>query len=128
MSRQLEAFSDAVVMLVTFTTPTELQQYLRWSDIRYDALIDPTRAVDRAYGLERASVTRVWGFKNLRRYLQIIAGRSLTKIRKPTEDTRQLGGDFVVDREGKLAWGYWPEGPDDRPSVQQLVDAVRACD
>lgn len=115
-------------MLVTFTDPAQLAQYLRWSDIRYGAVIDPNRAVYRAYGLGRASFSRVWGLKNLRRYLQIMAGRSLTKIRKPTEDTRQLGGDFVIDREGKLVWGYWPEGPDDRPSVQQLVDAVRACE
>lgn len=115
-------------MLVTFTNPSELQEYMRWSDVQYGALIDPSRAVYRAYGLARASLARVWGLRNLRRYLKIMAGQRLTKIRRPTEDTRQLGGDFVIDREGNLAWGHWPEGPDDRPTVQQLVDAVRACD
>lgn len=127
MSRQLGAFGDAIVVLVTFTNPTELQEYMRWSDVQYSALIDPSRAVYRAYGLDRASLARVWGLRNLRRYLKIIAGQRLTKIRRPTEDTRQLGGDFVIDREGNLAWGHWPAGPDDRPTVQQLVDAVRAC-
>lgn len=45
-------------------------------------------------------------------------------LRRPTQDTRQLGGDFVIDSRGRLAVGFRPASPDDRPSVDSLVDAV----
>ena len=41
-----------------------------------------------------------------------------------TEDTRQLGGDFVIAPDGRLSWGYWSEGPADRPFVHEVLDAV----
>ncbi|MEM1335952.1 MAG: AhpC/TSA family protein [Actinomycetota bacterium] len=122
------AFGDAVVVVVTFTTVGELRRYVQWTDIEIPALLDPDRSSYRAYGVGSASAWRVWGLKNLRQYLKIFAGRKLTAIRKPTEDTRQLGADMVIDRNGDLAWAHWPEGPDDRPTIQELVDAVRACD
>lgn len=128
MNRQLAAFGDAEVVLVTFTSTPELERYVRWTGIEMVTLIDPDRSTYRAYGLGSAGFWQIWGLTNLKRSVQILAGRKLTAIRRPTENTRQLGGDFVIDRSGTLTWGRWPEGPDDRPTVQALVDAVRACD
>jgi hypothetical protein len=54
----------------------------------------------------------------------IRAGR---RLRRPTQDTRQLGGDFVVDRRGRLAYAYRSARPDDRPPVEELIDAARAA-
>ena len=48
-------------------------------------------------------------------------------VRRPTEDTRQLGGDVVVDRDGRLAYLFRSSEPDDRPAVDELVDAIRRC-
>ena len=128
MNRQLAAFGDAEVVLVTFTSTPELERYVRWTGIEMVTLIDPDRSTYRAYGLGSAGFWQIWGLTNLKRSVQILARRKLTAIRRPTEDTRQLGGDFVIDRSGTLAWGHWAEGPDDRATVQALVDAVRACD
>ena len=128
MNRQLAAFGDAEVVLVTFTSTPELERYVRWTGIEMVTLIDPDRSTYRAYGLGSAGFWQIWGLTNLKRSVQILAGRKLTAIRRPTEDTRQLSGDFVIDRSGTLTWGHWAEGPDDRPTVQALVDAVRACD
>ena len=128
MNRQLAAFGDAEVVLVTFTSTPELERYVRWTGIEIVTLIDPDRSTYRAYGLGSAGFWRIWGLTNLKRYVQIFAGRKLTAIKRSTEDTRQLGGDFVIDRSGTLTSGHWAEGPDDRPTVQTLVDAVRACD
>ena len=128
MNRQLAAFGDAEVVLVTFTSTPELERYVRWTGIEMVTLIDPDRSTYRAYGLGSAGFWQIWGLTNLKRSVQILAGRKLTAIRRPTEDTRQLGGDFVIDRSGTLTWGHRAEGPADRPTVQALVDAVRACD
>ena len=68
---------------------------------------------------------RVWGWKAGRRYVEIFRESGFGGLRAPTEDTLQLGGDFVIAPDGTLAWGFWGEGPDDRPSVDDLVRAVQ---
>jgi len=46
-------------------------------------------------------------------------------LRRPTEDTLQLGGDFVVGRDGRLVYVYRSKGPADRPPVDDLIAAAR---
>jgi hypothetical protein len=67
----------------------------------------------------------VWGLKAVRAYGRLL--RQGRRLERPSGDTLQLGGDFVVDRDGRLAYAYRSRGPDDRPSVDDLVDAVRSC-
>ena len=69
-------------------------------------------------------MARVWGRKAAKRYWEIFRSDGLVGLRRPTEDSLQLGGDFVVAANGTLAYGFWGDGPDDRPSVDELVDAV----
>ncbi len=42
-----------------------------------------------------------------------------------TARTLQLGGDFVVRQDGRIAYAFRSDGPDDRPPVDELVAAVR---
>ncbi len=128
MSDRLAELGETTdVVLVTFTDPENLETYSYGDDVAFPILTDPTRASYRAFGLGRGSVARVYGVKMMRRYVEIFRESGLAGLRKPTEDTLQLGGDFVVGPDGKLVYGFWGEGPDDRPSVDELVDAVRAA-
>ena len=34
------------------------------------------------------------------------------------------GGDFIVDPDGTLLYGFWGDGPDDRPHVDDLLRAL----
>jgi hypothetical protein len=36
-----------------------------------------------------------------------------------------LGGDFVVGRDGRVAYAFRSTDPDDRPPVDDLIAAVR---
>jgi len=112
------------VALVTFTDPVSLTTYSGRHDLGFPILRDPERHAYAAFGLERGSLMRVWGWRAARRYASLLRADGLRGLRRPTEDTRQLGGDFVVDADGRLAWGFWGDGPDDRPSVDEIVDAV----
>jgi hypothetical protein len=47
------------------------------------------------------------------------------RSRPPTEDTLQVGGDFVVGRDWPPRLRLSLRGPDDRPSVDELLAAVR---
>ncbi len=126
MSDRLDELGESTtVVLVTFTDPDNLDDYRDTNSVPFPILIDPDRSAYRAYGLGRGSIRRVWGWRAARRYLEIIRNGGLRDLHRPTEDTLQLGGDFVVAPDGILAWGFWGEGPDDRPSVDDLIVEVR---
>ncbi|MEM9714706.1 MAG: AhpC/TSA family protein [Actinomycetota bacterium] len=119
---------DTRVALVTFTDTELVTSYRLEHELPFPVLTDPERATYRAYGLDRGSIARVWGWRAARRYLELLraGGRSTVRsLARPIEDTRQLGGDFVVGRDGRFVLAFRGEGPDDRPSVDQLVAAVR---
>ena len=84
------------------------------------------RSAYRAYGLGRGTVRRVWGWRMARRYLEIYREQGFERPTKATEDTLQLGGDFIVDPKGTLIYGYWGAGPDDRPDVSDLINTIEA--
>ncbi|MEM7274109.1 MAG: AhpC/TSA family protein [Actinomycetota bacterium] len=132
MRDRLDEFGPEVtVALITFTTADRLRRHRSNTPLPFPTLRDPERTSYRAYGLGRGTVRRVWGRRAIGRYRELLTdgdsgADSRRRLRVPTEDTRQLGGDFVVAPDGTLAWGFWGAGPDDRPSVDQLVAAVAA--
>jgi len=118
--------SDTGIVLVTFTDPAELVSYRAKTGLPFPILVDPDRSAYRAYGLGRASARRVWSFGVLRAYAGLLRRDGLGALERPTEDTRQLGGDMVIAPDGTLAWGFWSEGPDDRPTIDALINAATA--
>jgi peroxiredoxin len=125
VSDRLDELAGAAVVLVTFTRPRNLPGFRRRLGLRYPVVTDETRAVYRAYGLGRGPWWKVWGPRALLASVRLVrAGR---RLERPTEDTLQLGGDFVVDPDGRLVYAYRSNAPDDRPPVDALIDAVRAC-
>jgi len=121
-----ELGENTLVALITFTEPEFVESYSSEHNLGYEVLIDPERVAYGSYGLGRGSFTRIWGLRSARRYLELIRADGISGLRRPVEDTRQLGGDFIVAPDGTLAYGFWGEGPDDRPSVDELVQAVRS--
>lgn len=117
-------------MLVTFTTDVELDAYQHRRAVAFPILVDADRSVYAAYGMGRGSFRAVWGLATLRRYWQILRPSgpgSVSDLGAATEDTRQLGGDIVIAPNGTIVWGHWSTGPADRPSVDDIVDAVRVA-
>jgi hypothetical protein len=119
----LEELGPAVVAVIAFADQAELAGHRDHLGLPFPLLADPDRSLYHRFGLQRGSLRDVYSPGTLRLYWRLLrAGR---RLRRPVDDTRQLGGDFVLDRAGVLAAGFWPASPDDRPDVQQLIDAVR---
>lgn len=116
--------SDTDVVLITFATQPNLAPYLERHDLPFPVLTDPDLTAYNAFGIGRGTIRRVWGWRMVRRYIEIYREQGFEKPGKATEDTLQLGGNFIVDPEGILIYGYWGEGPDDRPAIQELIDTV----
>ena len=124
MRDRLDEFGDAEIAVVFFDALDRLGDYRRSFRIpeRIRLLGDPDRAAYRAMGIGRGSTWDVWGPRIWLAYGKLLArGRSFTR---PTGDTRQLGGDFVVGPDGTMTYVFHPPDPDARPPVDDLVDSL----
>lgn len=112
---------EATVVAVGFS-PSEplaaLADHLEWP---WPFLSDADRVLYARLGLGRARLRDVYTPATLQRYRA--AARRGETVRRPVEDTRQLGGDAVI-RAGKAVWLFRPASPDDRPPVEDILSAV----
>lgn len=127
MRDRLDDLGDRTdVALITFTSRANLAEYEDTHDLGFPVLMDPDRSGYAAYGLGRGSLRRMYSWPVLRTYAEILRQDGFSQLKRTTEDTRQLGGDFVVGPDGLLRYGFWGEGPDQRPSVDELIDALQS--
>ena len=125
VSERLDEFSPASIAVVTFASVERLASHRDHLGAPFPLLADPTRILYRRFGLGRGSFSQVWNAGTLNRY-RLLARRG-RRIRLPIQDTRQLGGDFVIDGDRRVAAVFRPPSPDARPSVDALVAAVADC-
>jgi peroxiredoxin len=118
----LDRFGDARIAVVTFAAPERLATYRRYLDLPFDVVADTDRALYRLLGAERGSNRQVWSAGTIRMYGRLVrAGR---RLRRPTEDIRQLGADAVIGRAGELRYLCLPSAPDARPPIADLIAAL----
>ncbi len=115
---------DCGIVAVAQGVPGVLKMFLGHHPLNFPIFSDAPRAVYKAFGLERIRrrvffrPSVIWGYVKL-----IFRGG---KVRWPFagEDVRQLGGDFLLDRNGEILWAYRSENPMDRPSAEDLLKEV----
>jgi hypothetical protein len=118
-----EQFQAANVQIATISFGTEYWSkiWLQETQSPFPFLIDQERQAYRAYGLERSAL-RAWSPRNLLYYLKArLQGRETLGNRG---DTHQLGGDFMVAGNGRIQLAHPSRDPVDRPSIDQLLQAV----
>jgi AhpC/TSA antioxidant enzyme len=107
---------------MSFAEPATLELYSRASPYPFEFYGDHEREAYAAFGFGRGSIARVW--LDPRVWMASARGVSRGHVSGlPSEDTLQLGGDVLVDAEGTVTWVYPSDGPDDRPSVQEIAAA-----
>lgn len=107
---------------------TETKERAEWLQRRlnlpFTMALDPQRAAYEIFGLQRASLLRTYGHPDvLLFYARALLQRHLPDIRRG-QDRRQLGGDFVLDRDGTVVLAHRERGPEDRVSVGAILRAV----
>lgn len=122
MRDRIDAFGDTEIVGITFAGPEALAEHRRHLDLPFPLLADPDRVVYRRFQLGRGARRDIWNFGTVKLYVRLL--RRGRRLRRPTQDIRQLGGDFVVDDRGRLAAAFWPPSPDARPDVATLISSV----
>lgn len=124
MRDRLDEFGGTTIAAVTFAEQPALPAHRAHLELPFPLLADPELGLYRQFDLGRGSLRDIYGLGTLRLYAQLI--RRGRRLQRTNQDTRQLGGDFVIDGAGFLSAGFWPTAPDARPSIDDLVDAVRS--
>ena len=115
----------AVVVGVSFEEPSVIARFAERESLPYPILSDPERKAYRAFGLTRGGTTQVWSPNALRTYVRGLLRGRLPRL--PRADVAQLGGDFVLDRQGRVVYEYRSKESADRPAIDVLLNAVRAA-
>jgi hypothetical protein len=112
------------VAVVTFEAGFLARQYVEDSGLVWPLLVDEKRELYQGYGMLSASFWDIWGPKTWWAYLKAVLHGQ--KLRQSQGDVSQRGGDVLIDPEGFVRLHHVGEGPADRPSVAQLLAAIRA--
>jgi peroxiredoxin len=95
-----------------------LAKHLEWP---WPFLSDPHRLAYARLRVPRAPLRDVYTAGTLQRYARAVLHRQ--RIRRPVEDTRQLGADAVVV-DGHAVRILRSRSPDDRPAMETLLEAL----
>ena len=113
----------ADVWVVTFEDLDHARARFEPLELPWPVVLDPDRRLYREYGMDRAPLRRVWGLRTLLAYARLLRrGRSLAPA---TGDTRQRGGDIVIDPDQIVRLVHVGDGPADRPSIDELLAICR---
>jgi peroxiredoxin len=128
-AREAIATLGSEVIFVVYNDPElVMSQMFRALDLPYVVLIDPERTAYAAWGLApatlRAKLAPGLYWATLRMALRVMSGREQNP--GPAPDRGQLGGDFVVDRAGRLSFVNRMKSFHDRADVSDLLAALRA--
>jgi len=123
---EIEALG-AAVLLVAYDEPSLLEaKMLHHLELPFPLALDRNRTAYAAWGLGR---TNLFGAMlspslNWRYFRLLLAGERFLGF---APDMFQLGGDFVIDPSGIVAFAYRMRNNGDRASVATLVEALAAC-
>jgi hypothetical protein len=123
LQQQQRALQDVGirVAVVTFETTPFVRAYLAETKVTWPVLIDHDRTLYRDYGMHRGRLWDIWGGRTWVAYMKELARGRLPKY--SGADTRQLGGDVLIDPAGIVRLHHVGTGPADRPSVAAILEA-----
>ena len=92
------------MLVVTQAKPEVLRSFLTRYPQPFPVVGDPERAAYRAFGLERTSWLTFFQPRVLWGYIRLMLRGERVRTPYAGEDVTQLGGDFLLDRTGKVVW------------------------
>ncbi len=109
----------ADVVAISFEPKDRLFQVTRQLRLPFPILSDPEGDVYSAYSLRQGNWLKVFSPMAIWTYLKHYARRQTCG--HAASDWRQLGGDFVLGKDGTVLYEYRGQAPHDRPSVASLI-------
>jgi peroxiredoxin len=116
--------AGATLAVVGQGTPEQTVEFVDKLELPYPVLADPKRTAYAAYGLAAGGAKAFLNPASARAVLRsIVSGAGGGR---PVGDPRELGGAFVVDRDGRIRLAHPARYAGDTPTVDELLAAVAA--
>lgn len=112
----------ARIIGVTFATPSALRVF--GGSLPLPTYSDPERALYAALGFGRTTLRRALLHPRVWWRFFLLLLRGYVPRHRPGDDTLQLGGDVVLDAEGRVRWVHGQLGPEDYPPVPRIAEQV----
>ncbi len=127
MNKRYREFTDlgTTVLVVSFAAPETLELHVKDMGLKFPAASDKSRKAYVDYGLQRGSFFQVWHPSVIIKYVSLMFKGMKAKPPPVDEDLSQLGGDFIIDAKGRIAYAFTSTRPDDRPPVQDLLNSLK---
>ena len=127
MSERLDELLPAEIVVVHFDATDRLAEYRSHHGLPDEIGLvgDPDRRLYAVFGIGRGSWLRVWGPRTVLAYTRLL--RQGRRFHRHQGDSLQLGGNVIVGADGRIAWSFLPNEPDARPSVDQIIAAMRSA-
>ncbi len=116
----------ATVAVITWEPPEVVRRFQWVTTLPFRVLSDPDRRAYAAFGLQRGRSRQIWNWETSKVYMRAALRGRLPRL-PHGHDIAQLGGDFVLNREGYVVFIHRSRSPADRPSIEAVLDAVRSA-
>ncbi|MFK7801576.1 MAG: AhpC/TSA family protein [Anaerolineae bacterium] len=113
------------IVAVSFGTPYWANAWLEETQAPFPIWLDPKKETYELYGMT-SSALRSWGIKNLAYYAQAYWRGEKSKGNRG--DTSQMGGNFIIDKNGIVRFAYPSKDPTDRPEISKLLATLKTLD
>ena len=100
-------------------------EFIKSSNLTYPLLLDGSRELYRRLGLKR-SIKAVWSVPTLKYYAEEKVAEIPPTPALAGDDLHVLGGDFIIDREGKLVYAYPSKTSSDRPIIDMVLKELKS--
>jgi len=115
----------AQVLLITYDEPALLREKMAHDlDIPYPMLLDPDKQAYQRWGMGRTNAmgAMLSPALNVRYVKLLLKGERFLGL---APDMYQLGGDFVIDSQGRIAFAHTMRNNGDRAEVAILFQELR---
>jgi peroxiredoxin len=113
--------AGAEVLAVAMRKPEFLREFQKNGKYTIPMACDPERAAYRLFGLERTTWTSYLRPGVIGGYMGLMVRGWMPGIPAKGEDVHQLGGDFIVDRDGKLIYAFRSSDPSQSAPIAELL-------
>jgi len=113
------------IVAVSFTPPSRVASFLKVQPLPFPAVSDPERKAYHQFSLGKTTWLRMMRPSVIWRFVKLMFRGWKLKKAEPGEDVLQMGGDFVLDGDGRLVFAYRSVDPTDRPTIAALLDVLR---
>ena len=113
------------VLAVSFSSPDAIAAHVAISPQPFPILADPERAAYQAFALGKTRLLSFFRLDVLWHYLSLMFRGYMPRRPQEDVDLWQLGGDFVLDRAGRLTFAHPSGDAVDRPTNATLLAEMR---